>query len=113
VSPTDFLRLPQSLYSQPKDSREGGLYDAVTGVCRIVSVSVDGFLDEALSGIVVVGIVDGFPVPIEASSSKPDLVATDGGCREHHQTQKARQHEYAIRNPGLTQLAKRMYKLIN
>jgi hypothetical protein len=86
---------------------------AVPGVVGIVSVRVDG-LREAISGTVIIGSMDGCPVVIDASSSsKSSLVAINGGCRERHQTKKARQHEYVINNPGLTQLARRMYMLIN
>jgi hypothetical protein len=69
---------------------------AVPGVVGIVSVRVDG-LREAISGTVIIGSMDGCPIVIDASSSsKSSLVAINGGCRERHQTKKARQHEYVI-----------------
>jgi len=81
---------------------------AVPGVVGIVSVRVDGLRGSGT------GSVDGCRVAIEASSSsKSALVVIDGGYRERHQTKNTRQHEYVISNPGFTQLARRMYMLIN
>ena len=81
-------------------SFKGVLYDAVTGVVGIASVRVDGLL-EVVSATAVES-VDGFLDPMEDSSSKSALAEIDGGWREHHQTQKTRQHEYTI--TGLRQL---------
>ena len=70
------------------------------GVVEVVRVRADG-LREAIWGA-------GRYEPIEASSSlKSALTEMDVGCRDCHQTKKARQHEYAI--TGHSKLRKESY----